>query len=1280
MIFPRLSFSSSNKREHVSSADIKLLRASKLLDPIWYRQNYDDLRDHPIDAAYHYLRYGAEEGRNPGPEFDTNFYLENNPDVRASGMNPLIHFIQYGKSENRLGKGLKFDAEFYAALHHDELNASDLSPLEHYERIGKAKFYHFAFDEDWYRDEYPDIKDFPTSLKEHYLSVGQFEGRHPAFHYDWYLHEYSDIIARGANPYGHYVTDGRTEGRHAGFDRNFYLREYPDIANARVDPFLHYINHGRKEGRSPGFNRRWYLHQYRDVAEGGLDPYEHYVNAGKAEGRPLSLESFHKITEWGHLNTKSVLNSPWVLDGRPPTPDHAFSPKITVIVPNYNHEAYLDDRLQSIYMQTYGNFEVILLDDCSNDNSVRVLRRYADQFPSQTKLIVNEKNSGGVFHQWKKGIAHATGELIWIAESDDFCDLNFLSELVYFFRNNGVMLAFSRTDFVTGQEKRRIWSSEAYWSEVGFDLGMQPVVKPAHEIVHAAWGARNLVANVSSMIFRNPGRLAILDDAEWQTLRMCGDWIMYLSLIRGGLIGYSPRATNYYRQHHNNTSVTTHDKDQFYQEHEVVARYLANFFNVNDSVLQQHQDVLYRHWIMKRGENSRSEFENLFSLAKVKSERIKRKPNIAIATYALVTGGGETFPILLANLLHEHGFPVTLLNFEAEITNPGIRAIISPGIPIVDLHNSADCGAALARLGVELVHSHHALVDITLALSLKKHPQIRHVVTTHGLYEMLDKDYVQKYEHALLSVSAFVYIANKNLDGFSSKLKSKAFLTKITNTVGLGPLTGLTRKQVGLKSDDFVICLASRAVSDKGWQEAIDAVVLANKESRREIHLLLVGDGPETERLKNAKLPPYVHLVGFQKNVRDFFAISDIGLIASKFRGESCPLVLIECLSVGKPVVSSDIGDVTNMLSTSRGPAGETHSLANWEIDVPALGKSLRRIANDQKYYDDLIARVPEAMEKFAQDKVLGQYIAVYNDVLSGAIVPQANTCRISVILVAYNMAREVPRTIFTLRPENQGLDASDYEVILIDNGSKCSYDETELRKICPNLKFHRYESKAPSPVEALNYGLKIAKGEIICACIDAARMASPGLLRAGLAACEADERAVVGALSFHLGHEAQNASVLKGYNQTVEDELLKTVDWESDGYKLFGISSFDPSSRFGLYNMPAETNALFMRRKAWEKCGGFDVRFVGRGGGLVNLDIWRRVCEDQENVIVLLVGEGTFHQFHGGVATNAVVDAWGELHTEYVNIRGYEFKVPDRTPFLYGAINDGWLAFQKRI
>lgn len=105
------------------------------------------------------------------------------------------------------------------------------------------------------------------------------------------------------------------------------------------------------------------------------------------------------------------------------------SPFLTVIIPNYCHERYLKERIESVLNQTYQNFEIILLDDCSKDNSVQVINQYRSH-PKVSHVVFNERNSGSTFIQWNRGIQFAKGDLVWIAESDDACHPELLAKLV----------------------------------------------------------------------------------------------------------------------------------------------------------------------------------------------------------------------------------------------------------------------------------------------------------------------------------------------------------------------------------------------------------------------------------------------------------------------------------------------------------------------------------------------------------------------------------------------------------------------------------------------------------------------------------------------------------------------------------------------------------------------------------------------------------------------------------------------------------------------------------
>src|ERR1700675_4790198 len=103
-------------------------------------------------------------------------------------------------------------------------------------------------------------------------------------------------------------------------------------------------------------------------------------------------------------------------------------PKVSVIIPNYNHARFLRQRMESVLGQTFQDFEVILLDDCSTDESQSILREYAAD--PRVRLEFNEKNSGSTFKQWNKGVRLVRGKYVWMAESDDYAEPQFLEKVV----------------------------------------------------------------------------------------------------------------------------------------------------------------------------------------------------------------------------------------------------------------------------------------------------------------------------------------------------------------------------------------------------------------------------------------------------------------------------------------------------------------------------------------------------------------------------------------------------------------------------------------------------------------------------------------------------------------------------------------------------------------------------------------------------------------------------------------------------------------------------------
>lgn len=281
---------------------------------------------------------------------------------------------------------------------------------------------------------------------------------------------------------------------------------------------------------------------------------------------------------------------------------------------------------------------------------------------------------------------------------------------------------------------------------------------------------------------------------------------------------------------------------------------------------------------------------------------------------------------------------------------------------------------------------------------------------------------------------------------------------------------------------------------------------------------------------------------------------------------------------------------------------------------------------------------------------------------------------KISVVVVNYNMRREAVRTLFSLAtPYQRRIADEDYEVIVVDNGSAEPLDQRAIESLGPGFRYFFRETDSASPAGAVNFGVAKARHDYLGVLVDGARIVSPGLLFFARLGLSISERAVVGALGWHLGPDYQWLSMTRGYDREAEDELLRHSEWTTDGYRLFSISSLGGSSIHGYFRTPAECNTLFLRRALYEELGGMDEQFTSIGGGLVNGDFFRRACEAQGTELVMLLGEGSFHQLHGGASTNVTGDErlrrMLRYAREYEAIRGKPFASPEKDAIYLGTL-----------
>ncbi|OMP69511.1 glycosyl transferase family 1 [Agrobacterium tumefaciens] len=649
---------------------------------------------------------------------------------------------------------------------------------------------------------------------------------------------------------------------------------------------------------------------------------------------------------------------------------------VTAIVPNYNHARYLPKRLDSILNQTYPLVDIIVLDDCSTDDSRAIIELYVNKYPSRIRALLSTENSGNVFHQWQKGHAQAKGDIVWICESDDFCEPSFVERAIRSFRDSSVMLSFGRVEYansdgeyVEGLNNYREESEPGIWD--------QTTVRPAFEWFCGGFGVRNIIPNVGGSLWR---RHHIHSD-NWRKaseFKVMGDWFLYSAVAGGGQIAYEPTAVSYFRIHANNTSGRkAQSTPEYYGEYFRLMKLLKAKWPIPKPTLDRFVASSYR--VFKRSRISGQKFENLVNSRELGATR-RRQHHILVGLMGFSLGGGEIFPVHLANALHQLGAVVSVLQMHSNDDQPQVRRLLDPAIPVYNADHVRELGPAkfLKQAGVSLVHSHVANVD-RLFLDRGTLP-CAYMSTLHGSYEAMkiSKTSIDRWSR---KIGRFAYLADRNLVPFEGLKVQESKFIKVRNAVPLDDRPfPKTRADLGIPADAIVFCLASRAVEGKGWVEAVKAY-LKLRERRPDIPmaLLMAGEGATVKDAKAwADKEPTVHFLGFISEVHGLYRISDVALLPSRYGGESFPLSLIQAFQVGVPCIATDIGEIKRMAGGESKEAGiifePTDDNESFIQDLSAAMEKMLDHATRSNFRDNAAL----VGQSFDIDKLAAEYLREY--------------------------------------------------------------------------------------------------------------------------------------------------------------------------------------------------------------------------------------------------------------------------------------------------------------
>ena len=222
-------------------------------------------------------------------------------------------------------------------------------------------------------------------------------------------------------------------------------------------------------------------------------------------------------------------------------------PKVTALVPSYNHGNYIRERIESIVNQSYPNIELIVIDDRSGDDSHEIISKLQNKYKFQ--YLRNDRNSGTPFAAWERICTLATGEYIWVCESDDVAEPNFIEEAVASFDKVSDAVLFYSNSHIINESSVIVGHTDSsfhdIWKEYRWDRNF--VADGRDELLQFQMRGQTVPNMSSALIKASAFRVAFTPFLK--RLRLTGDWLFIGDVMKHGRVIFCRDALNRFRKH-----------------------------------------------------------------------------------------------------------------------------------------------------------------------------------------------------------------------------------------------------------------------------------------------------------------------------------------------------------------------------------------------------------------------------------------------------------------------------------------------------------------------------------------------------------------------------------------------------------------------------------------------------------------------------------------------------------------------------------------------------------
>jgi glycosyltransferase involved in cell wall biosynthesis len=661
-----------------------------------------------------------------------------------------------------------------------------------------------------------------------------------------------------------------------------------------------------------------------------------------------------------------------------------IDPSVSIVVPTYNHERYISERIESILQQTIQDFEVLVLDDCSADSTVAIVERYADD--PRVRLVRSAVNSGFPFGQWQRGLAACRSDLVWIAEGDDACGGNLLESLLPAFDEPATSIAFCRSEVIDENGISAPAALDDYLSQSDFPFQQASVRMEGVRAVQAGFGAICLIVNASSTILRKNSVVDSLEQAR--QFKICGDWYVYLSALKRGELYYTRSATNYFRRHPESVVHRLEGTPAYFLERFQISQFIVENFPVSRQTLRAMLAVAANELLRFRDRNPGLAGKTLYDDKQimVRFRASSPRPRLRVGFYVhgllFSRGGIERIFTEVANELVRRGHSVVVFCRIWGATSPVYR--LSPSVEVVAAFDEDNINQSIA--GLRLAVARRDLDVFVPMLSEWLFDPLMDAVAGLGMPVIVSE------HNDPWKIEELWWTREKRLACFRRADAIHLLLDRFRNSIPDDLLDRVVVIPNGIRIDNPVtdapaqsrpkrIIGVGRLEPQKRFDRLIKAFSSVHKE-HPDYRLDIFGEGQQRGQLQRlivaSGLADAVSLPGIRADIADEYAKSSIFVLPSQFEGFS--IVLLEAKMAGLPCIAYQDCNGPNDLVRH----GEDGLLVASDDDGRTLAQALCQLIPDPALRSRMAINARANLEQYSLGRIADRWEELLYATVSG--------------------------------------------------------------------------------------------------------------------------------------------------------------------------------------------------------------------------------------------------------------------------------------------------------